>query len=141
MSVDAALTVYLGEYRIMDIVGVYQKRGLSVFDSDNRAYIITSDDFDCERLSVTFEELSRIIGDNERRGSAVGISLYANGERVTSLLKTAPDELCIACDINRKTLERGGRRYTDVNYYIEKFVEPLETGGYAVQGFKFWELR
>ena len=31
MSVDASLNVHLGEYRIMDIVGVYLKRGLSVF--------------------------------------------------------------------------------------------------------------
>ena len=142
MSVDASLWVYLGEYRIMDIVGVYQKRGLSVFDSDNRAFISTSDDFDFEYLSVTFDELKGIIEEKERGGLPVCISLYENGEPVTSLLKTSPDELCIACDVNRRTLDSGGRRrYTDVNYYIEKFVEPLEADGFAVQWFEFRELR
>lgn len=142
MSVDAGLNVYLGEYRIMDIVGVYLKHGLSVFDRDNRAFIITSDDFDCDYLSVTFDELTDIIEDKERSGSPVCISLYENGERVTSLLKTAPDELGIACDINRRTLDSGGRRrYTDVNWYIEKFIEPLRADGFVIEGFKFWELQ
>lgn len=43
MSVSASLNMHLGGYRIMDIVGVYLRRGLSVFDCDGRAYIITSD--------------------------------------------------------------------------------------------------
>lgn len=142
MSVDASLNVYLGEYRIMDIVGVYLKRGLSVFDRDNRAFIITSDDYDWDYLTITFDELTKIIEDKERRGSLVCISLYENGEPVTNLLKTTPDELGIACDINRRTLDSGGRRrYTDVNWYIEKFIEPLRTDGFVVEGFKFWELQ
>lgn len=142
MSVDASLSVYLGEYRIMDIVGVYQRRGLSVFDRDNRAFIITSDDYDWDYLSLTFDELTKIIEDKERRGSPVCISLYENGEPITNLLKTDPNELCIACDVNRKTLDSGiWRRYTDVNWYIEKFVEPLEADGLAVQWFEFRELR
>lgn len=142
MSVEAALSVYLGEYRIMDIVGVYQRRGLSVFDRDDRAYIITSDDYDWDFLSAAFEELAKIIEEKERGGSPVGIALYENGERVTDLFKTAPNELGIACDVNRKTLDSGvWRRYTDVNYYIEKFVEPLEADGFVVQGFEFRELR
>ncbi len=142
MSVEASLWVYLGEYRIMDIVGVYLKRGMSVFDRDNRAFIITSDDFDRDHLSVTFDELAKIIEEKESGGSLVGVALYENGERVTDLLKNAPNELGIACDINRRTLDSGNwRRYTDVNWYIEKFIEPLEADGFAVQGFKFWELR
>lgn len=136
MSVEAALTVYLGEYRIVDIVGVYLKRGMRIFDRDDRAYICTSDDF--EYLSVTLEELAAIIEDRERRGELVCVYLYENGEPVTSLLKSASDELSVSCDINRKTL---ANRHTDVNYYIEKFVEPLEADGFAVEGFKFWELR
>ena len=144
MSVQASLWVYLGEYRIMDIVGVYLKRGMSVFDRDNRAYIVTSDDYDWEHLSITFDELKGIIEDKERRGSPVCISLYENGEPVTNLLKDTSDKLGIgiSCDINRRTLDSGKwRRYTDVNYYIEKFVEPLEVDGFAVQGFEFRELR
>lgn len=144
MSVEASLWVYLGEYRIMDIVGVYLKRGLSVFDRDNRAFIITSDDFDWDHLSVTFDELKGIIEDRERRGSVVCISLYENGERVTNLLKDTSDKLGIgiACDINRRTLDSGGRRrYTDVNWYIEKFIEPLRADGFVIEGFKFWELQ
>ncbi|MDE6732198.1 MAG: hypothetical protein K2J77_04910 [Oscillospiraceae bacterium] len=144
MSVQASLWVYLGEYRIMDIVGVYLKQGMSVFDRDNRAYIVTSDDYDWEHLSITFDELKGIIEDKERRGSPVCISLYENGEPVTNLLKDTSDKLGIgiACDINRRTLDSGKwRRYTDVNYYIEKFVEPLEVDGFAVQGFEFRELR
>ena len=141
MSVDASLNVHLGEYRIMDIVGVYLKRGLSVFDCDNRAFIITSDDFDWEHLSVTFDELKGIIEDKERRGSPICIELYENGEPITSLLKTTLDKLCITCDINRKTLDAGGRRrYTDVNWYIKKFIEPLEADGFVVQMFEFREL-
>lgn len=142
MSVDASLNVYLGKYRMMDIVGVYLKRGLSVFDRDNRAFIITSDDYDWDHLHITFDELTKIIEDKERRGSLVCISLYENGEPVTNLLKTTPDELSIACDINRRTLDSGGRRrYTDVNWYIEKFIEPLRADGFAVEWFKFWELQ
>lgn len=138
MSVEAALTVYLGEYRIMDIVGVYQRRGLSVLDRDDRARVATSDDFDFEYLSVTFEELAAIIEGKERRGELVCVYLYENGEPVTSLMKSTPDELTVSCDINRKTLDN---RHTDVNHYIEKFVEPLEAGGFAVQWFEFRELR
>ena len=144
MSVEASLWVCLGEYRIMDIIGVYQKRGLSVFDRDNRAFISTTDDFDFEHLSVSFDELKGIIEDKERRGSPICINLYENGEPVTNLLKDASDKLGIgiACDINRRTLDGGGRRrYTDVNWYIEKFIEPLEVDGFAVEGFKFWEWR
>lgn len=144
MSVDASLNIYLGEYKIMDIVGVYLKRGLSVFDRDNRAFIITSDDYDCDYLSVTFDELTEIIEDNERRSSPICISLYENGERVTSLSKTSPDELGIACDINRRTLDVSGHRgrpYTDVNWYVEKFIAPLEADGFVIKGFKFWELQ
>lgn len=139
MSVEAALSVYLGEYRIMDIIGVYQRRGLSVFDRDNRAFIATTDDFDYEYISVTFGELKGIIEEKERAGSLVCIKLFENGEPVTSLMKNASNELCIACDINRKTLDGG--RHTDVNFYIEKFIDPLEAEGLAVEGFKFWELR
>ncbi len=140
MSVEAFLSVYLGEFRIMDTVGVYiyKGRGLSVFDRDNRACISTSDDFDFEYLSVTFEELAAIIEDRERRGELVCVYLYENGEPVTSLLKSTPNELCIACDVNRKTLDN---RHTDVNHYIAKFDEPLEADGFADQGFKFWDLR
>ncbi|MDE6726980.1 MAG: hypothetical protein K2J80_03450 [Oscillospiraceae bacterium] len=141
MSVDASLNIYLGKYRIMDIVGVYLKRGLSVFDCDNRAFIITSDDYDWDYLSVTFDELKGIIEDKERRGSLICISLYENGEPVTNLLKTTPDELGIACDINRRTLDMGGRRrYTDVNWYIGKFIEPLEADGFVIERFEFLEL-
>lgn len=144
MSLDASLNIYLGEYRIMDIVGVYLKRGMSVFDRDDRAFIVTSDDDDWDYLSVTFDELTKIIEDKERRGSPIYISLYENGERVTSLLKAAPDRLVIACDINRRTLDVGGHRgrpYTDVNWYIEKFVKPLETDGFVIAEFEFSELR
>ncbi len=142
MSVSASLNVRLGEYRIMDIVVVYLKQGLSVFDRDNRAYIITSDDYDWDYLSVTFDELAGIIEDRERRGSPVCISLYENGEPVTNLLKTTPNELGIACDINRRKLDGGGqRRYTDVNWYIEKFIEPLRADGFVIEGFEFWELQ
>lgn len=141
MSLDASLNLYLGEYRIMDIVGVYLKRGLSVFDRDNRAFIITSDDYDWDYLSVTFDELAKFIEDKERRCSPVCISLYEDGERVTTLLKIPPNELSIACDINRKTLDRGVRhRYTDVNWYIEKFIEPLEADGFVIEMFEFSEL-
>ncbi|MBD5128517.1 MAG: hypothetical protein HDT43_01110 [Ruminococcaceae bacterium] len=141
MSLDASLNLYLGEYRIMDIVGVYLKRGMSVFDRDDRAFIITSDDYDWDYLSVTFDELTKFIEDKERRGSPVCISLYENGEPVTNLLKTTPNELGIACDINRKTLDRGvRRRYTDVNWYIEKFIEPLEENGFVIEMFEFSEL-
>lgn len=139
MSVDAALVVYLGEYRIMDIVGVYQRRGLNVFDRDSRTFISTSEDFDFDYLSVTFDELKGIIEEKERGGLPVCISLYENGEPVTNLMKNAPGELCVACDIKRKTFDSG--RFTDVNWYIEKFIEPLEADGFAVEGFKFWELR
>lgn len=142
MSVSASLDIHLGEYRIMDIVGVYLKRGLSVFDRDDRAYIITSDDYDWEYLSVTFDELSDIITERERRGSTVGIMLYENGEPVTDLLKTTPDELAVACDINRRTLDMDvRRRYTDVSWYIEKFVAPLETDRAVIERFQFWESR
>ena len=144
MSVEAGLNIYLGEYRIMDIVGVYLKRGLSVFDRDNRAFIITSDDYDWDFLSVTFDELTKIIEDKERRGSPICISLYENGEPVTSLLKTNPNELGIACDINRRTLDVSGHRgrpYTDVNWYIEKFIAPLEADGFIIGDFEFSELR
>lgn len=142
MSVEASLWVCLGEYRIMDIIGVYQRRGLSVFDRDNRAFIATTDDFDYEYISVTFGELKGIIEEKECAGSLVCIKLFENGEPVTSLMKNASNELCIACDINRKTLDGGKwRRYTDVNWYIEKFIGPLEADGFAVEGFKFWELR
>lgn len=142
MSIEASLCVYLGEYKIMDIVGVYLKRGMSVFDRDNRAYIATTDDFDFEHLSVSFDELKGIIEEKECAVSLVCIKLFENGEPVASLMKNAPNELCIACDVNRKTLDSGKwRRYTDVNFYINKFIEPLETDGFAVEGFKFWELR
>lgn len=144
MSVDASLNIFLGEYRIIDIVGVYLKRGMSVFDHDNRAFIITSDDYDWDYLSVTFDELTKIIEDKERRGSPICIMLYENGEAVTNLLKTTPDKLGIACDINRRTLDVGGHRgrpYTDVNWYIEKFVKPLETDGFVIAEFEFSELR
>lgn len=90
MSVEAGLNVYLGKYRIMDIVGVYLKRGLSVFDRDNRAYIVTSDDYDWDHLSVTFDELTKFIEDKERRCSPVCIFLYENGEPVTNLLILIP---------------------------------------------------
>lgn len=140
MSVEASLDVYLGKYRIMDIVGVYMKRGLSVFDRDNRAFVITSDDYDWDHLSVTFDELTKFIEDKERRCSPICISLYENGEPVTSLLKTTPDELSIACDINRRTLEVSGRRYTDVNWYIEKFIAPLDADGFYAENFEYWQL-
>lgn len=140
MSVEASLNVHLGKYRIMDIVGVYMKRGLSVFGRDNRAFIITSDDFDWDHLSVTFEELTKFIEDKERRCSPVCIYLYENGEPVTSLLKTTPDELSIACDVNRRTLEVNGFRYTDVNWYIEKFIEPLGADGFYAENFEYWQV-
>ncbi|MCM1165220.1 MAG: hypothetical protein NC299_06400 [Lachnospiraceae bacterium] len=141
MSLDASLNIRLGEYRIMDIVGVFLGRGMSVYGSDNRAFIITSDDFDWDHLSVTFDELTKIIEDKERRGSPVCITLYENGEPVTNLLKAAPHELDIACDINRKTLDGGvRRRYTDVNHYIEKFIAPLEEDGFVIEQFEFYEL-
>lgn len=141
MSLDASLNIHLGEYRIMDIVGVYLKRGLSVFDSDGRAFIITSDDYDWDYLSVTFDELADFIADKELRCSPICISLFENGEPITNLLKTTPNELGVACDINRKTLDRGVRRlYTDVNWYIAKFIEPLETDGFVIEGFEFWEF-
>lgn len=140
MSVQASLNVYLGEYRIMDIVSVYMKRGLSVFDRDNRAFIITSDDFDWDHLSVTFDELTKFIEDKESRRSPVCITLYENGEPVTSLLKTTPDELSIACDVNRRTLEASGFRYTDVNWYIEKFIAPLGADGFYAENFEYQQL-
>lgn len=142
MSVSASIEIYLGEYRIMDIVGVYLDRGLSVFDRDGRAYIITSDDYDREYISVTFEELSDIIAERERKGSIIGIMLYENGEPVTELLKTTPDELSVDCEVNRRTLDIGlCRRFTDVNWYIEKFVAPLETYRPVIEFYKFWEAR
>lgn len=142
MSVSASIEIYLGEYRIMDIVGVYLGRGLSVFDRDGRAYIITSDDYDREYMSVTFEELSDIIAERERKGSIIGIRLYENGEPVTELLKTTPDELSVGCDLNRRTLDIDvRRRFTDVNWYIEKFVVPLETDRAVVEWYEFWEAR
>ena len=142
MSVEASLNIHLGEYRIMDIVGVYLKRGLSVFDRDNRAFIITSDDYDWDYLSVSFDELTKFIEDKESRGSPICITLYENGEPVTNLLKTTPDKLGVACDINRRKLDSGGRRrYTDVNWYIEKFIEPLRADGFVIEGFEFWELQ
>ena len=140
MSVQASLNVYLGRYRIMDIVGVYMKRGLSVFDRDDRAYIAVSDDFDFDHLSVTLDELTKLIEDKERRCSPICISLYENGEPVTSLLKTTPDELSIACDVNRRTLEVNGFRYTDVNWYIEKFIEPLRADGFYAENFDYRQL-
>lgn len=140
MSVEASLNVYLGKYRIMDIVGVYLRRGLSVFDRDNRAYIVTSDDYDWDHLSVTFDELTKFIEDKERRCSPIGISLYENGEPVTDLLKTTPDELTIACDVNRRTLEVSGLRYTDINWYIEKFIAPLGADGFYAENFEYWQL-
>lgn len=142
MSVSASLEIRFGEYKIMDIVGVYIKRGLSVFDRDGRAYIITSDDYDWEYLSVTFDELADIIAERERRGSIIGIMLYENGEPVTNLLKTTSDALSVACDINRRTLDIDARRrYTDAGWYIEKFVAPLNADREVVEGFEFWELR
>lgn len=142
MSVSASIEIYLGEYRIMDIVGVYLGRGLSVFDRDGRAYIITSDDYDREYMSVTFDELSDIIAERERKGSIIGIMLYENGEPVTELLKTTPDELSVGCDLNRRTLDIDvRRRFTDVNWYIEKFVVPLETDRAVVEWYEFWEAR
>lgn len=142
MSVSASINIYLGEYRIMDIVGVYLGRGLSVFDRDGRAYIITSDDYDREYMSVTFDELSDIIAERERKGSIIGIMLYENGEPVTELLKTTPDELSVGCDLNRRTLDIDvRRRFTDVNWYIEKFVVPLETDRAVVEWYEFWEAR
>ncbi len=140
MSVEASLNVHLGKYRIMDIVGVYMKRGLSVFDRDNRAFIITSDDYDWDYLSVTFDELTKFIEDKERRCSPICITLYENGEPVTSLLKTTPDELSIACDVNRRTLEVNEFRYTDVNWYIEKFIEPLGADGFYAENFEYWQV-
>ncbi|MBD5384172.1 MAG: hypothetical protein HDR72_04130 [Ruminococcaceae bacterium] len=139
MSVSASLDLHMGDYRIMDIVGVFLKRGMSVFDRDNRAFIITSDDYDWDYLSVTFDELAKFIEDKERRGSPICITLYENGEPVTNLLKTTPDELSIACDINRRTLDISGRwRYTDVNWYVEKFIVPLDADGF-IEGYDFWE--
>lgn len=140
MSVDAYLNIRLGEYRITDIIGVYQRRGLSVFDRDSLAFFITSDDYDWERLTVPFDELAKKITDMERKGLPVGITLYESGEAVTSLLKTEANVLCIACDVNRKTFGKN-RRYTDVNWYIEKFVEPLEDDGFTVGSVEFTELR
>lgn len=142
MSVSASLDIHLGEYRIMDIVGVYLRRGLSVFDCDGRAYIITSDDYDWDYLSVTFDELADIIAEKERIGSIIGIMLYENGEPVTELLKTTPEELSIDCDINRRTLDMDVcRRYTDVNWYVRKFIAPLEEDGFVIEEFEFWEFR
>lgn len=140
MSVEASLSIHLGEYRIMDVVGVYMKRGLSVFDRDGRAFVIISDDYDWDHLFVTFDELTKFIEDKERRCSPICITLYENGEPVTSLLKTTADELSIACDINRRTFEVSGRRYTDVNWYIEKFIEPLAAHGFYTESFEYWQL-
>lgn len=143
MSVEAALCVHLNEYSMTDILNVYLRRGLSVFDGRNRAFMITSDgdEYDWEYLSVTFGELTGIISDKERGGSPVGIMLYENGEAVANLLKTSPGKLVITCDVNRRTLDGSCRRYTDVNWYIEKFIAALEADGFVFAGFDYWELR
>lgn len=144
MSIQAALCVYLNEYKIMDIVNVYLRCGLSVFDSENRAYVNISDgdNFDWEYFSVTFDELTGIISDKERGGSSpVGIYLYEDGEPVTDLLRIAPNKLMISCDNNRRTLDGSIRGQTDVNWYVKKFIAPLEAEGLAVEGFDYTELR
>lgn len=93
-------------------------------------------------MSVTFDELSDIIAERERKGSIIGIMLYENGEPVTELLKTTPDELSVGCDLNRRTLDIDvRRRFTDVSWYIEKFVVPLETDRAVVEWYEFWEAR
>jgi len=140
MSVEAALWVRLGEYRVMDIINVYLRRGFSAFGADNRAYIIVSDDYDWEYLSVSSDEFSDIIAERDRKGLLIGIALYENGEEVTNLLKTTPDELCVSCDINRRTLN-DEKRFTDVSWYVGKFIAPLEADGFVFQRFEFSELR
>lgn len=68
MSVQASLCVFLNEYDIMEVINVYLRCGLSVFDSENRAYVYISDgdNYDWEYMSVTFDELTGIILDKER---------------------------------------------------------------------------
>lgn len=143
MSVEAGLSLHLYEYKFMDIIDCYLKCGLDVFGSDRRAYFVTSDDdsYDWEYLSVTYDVLKSVIERKERIGATIGIALFENGDEVTSLLKTEAGDLIIGCDINRRTLEVSGHRYTDANWYIEKFIAPLDENGIAVEGFKFWELR
>lgn len=143
MSFQASLCVYLYKYSIMDIVNVYLRCGLSVFDNENRAYVNISDgdDFDWEYLTVTFNELTDIISEKERGGTYVGILLYEDGEPVTDLLRFAPNRLMISCDVNRRTLDGSIRGQTDINWYVKKFISPLEAEGFAVEGFEYSELR
>ena len=143
MSIDSALylTLHPQNYRASDILECYISSGLQIYDTEGRVHLVTSDDFDWDYLTADINEIKEFLNRQREKNLPAIITLFENGEPITDLM-IFHDGICLSCDINRKIIRSvGGMKFTDVNFYLQKFIPPLVTGGYTVTLLKFEEIR
>lgn len=143
MSRDSALFINIAYvFNAIDIIDCYIKSGLSIYDPEHKVRFVISDDdsFDWEDLSITYDKLKEIIEYKQKNGFPIGIYFFEGDICVTDLLITDSDTLIISCDVNRKIFKTVGRfEFTDVNWYIEKFIIPLIKNNFVIESFKYHE--
>lgn len=140
MSVDAGLYIYLEKFRASDIVKCYLKSGLDIFNNKRINLIISEDDsFERDYISADTETVFTMLDDRQDRGIISGITLYSNGEAFSDILIFPHEYIILSCDINRRTVMINKTEFTDINYYIRKFLVPLAENGYNISGYKYIE--
>ena len=142
MSVDASLNVYIDSFDVIKILDCLIKNGFDIYSPDGNINMIISQDdsFTWGEPEITLREFYDIAERNKDLGYPVGISLWDNNEIFTNLLAVSEDKIIFSCDIGRKTFVSGDIEVTDVNYYIEKILAPLEKD-FKIGGFEFKEYR
>ncbi|MDE6591551.1 MAG: hypothetical protein K2K57_00610 [Oscillospiraceae bacterium] len=143
MSIDSALylTLHPQNYRASDILECYISSGLQIYDTVGRVHLVTSDDFDWDCLTADINEIKEFLNRQREKNLPAIITLFENEEPISDLM-IFHDRICLSCDVNRQVIRSvGGTEFTDVNFYMQKFIPPLETGGYTVTVLKFEEIR
>ena len=138
MSVSASLDIrFAKEMSAANVVKKLLNSGWRLQDEEgNSMYLPLADRgrYDWQIAAISPEELLKMIRKQEKNDDTVGLSMSWQDSQIGGeFLFLKPQELFVVLSMNRQVIT--GTRLTDMSWYVERIVLPLEQAGVRMAGF------
>ncbi|MGN1413109.1 MAG: hypothetical protein ACI4WY_02565 [Anaerovoracaceae bacterium] len=126
-----------------ELIGMFKAIGWDYLDEQGEIFFlpIGDKDYDWQSEKMSRKEFRKIIKKKTENGETIGVSLlWKKSETGVNLLTFQEDRFTLMISINRKTLSDNSYFFpTDVNWYLQKILIPLQAKGLPVKGYAFSE--
>ena len=138
MSISASINITVGsELSTKKIIKIFTSHGWSLIEDGKTTYLPLNDDmFDWKSEEISLDLLWNIINQKEKSGELIGIIMWWKKTKIgITILIHSDFSLNISFDVNRKKINPSD--ITDVSWYLERIIFPLQNNGCIIESFSF----